>query len=89
MPSFFLCGFCRLLVTCCEGHAHTVAAQLVVRVRYLDAHRLISFLHSGKDGRTSPGERVEDAPPGAQIFTISRISCSGFSVTWVRFMGLA
>ena len=62
MPSFVLYGFRRLLITGCEGHAYTVAAQLVIGVRHLDAHCLISFLHSGKDGRARPGERVEDTP---------------------------
>ena len=58
MPSFVLYGFRRLLITGCEGHAYTVAAQLVIGVRHLDAHCLISFLYGCKDGCPSSGKGV-------------------------------
>ena len=35
----------------------------------------------------APAKRSRMRPPGSQICTTSRMSCKGFSVTWMRFCG--
>lgn len=56
MPLLFLAFFFSL---CFQCKLYPVTSQLIISIRHLDAHCLISFLHSGKDGRARPGERVE------------------------------
>lgn len=46
---FFLCFQCKL---------HPVTSQLIISIRYLDAHCLISFLYGCKDGCPSSGKGV-------------------------------
>ena len=78
-------GFFRFLMGF-QCHTHPVDSQLVIGIGHFDAYGFVSFQLGGQDA-PQKGSRI--LPPGTQILTKSRMSCRGFSVTWVRFCGLA